>query len=401
MAIYEVETEDGQIYEVETEDGTTTPKDSTLPNLEKTEQKIAGRSDLLSQFDIKKEASLNPMTRIPNELALLGGVGQRAEAAIANPAVEMQKGNFNPKNLLDAMVEGAKGRVLGQFGDLVRNTGVGGDYNEALASTTGLLAALKAPDLISAGKFTAKLGKIEKGAVKGGQQVLSGVDQAVKDAVTNKTGFLEDFRSAFYEAKSTAVEKYGQGLEDLAKNNPNTQVNLRSVVDEINQAIALDPKIRNTVNRVPQLAKFLDNPQLSNKVPLKEAQDIVNMVQSRVSSGKLQGVGVRPDDIPLLDVIHDMKTNMVDAFPQLKELRKGYGEVISKFNALRNKFKVGNLENAVKKNMGDSEQQVMAKELLKDSPEILERLRNYSVLRKAGKAALAVSGLGTAYALTR
>ena len=70
-----------------------TTKDSTLPNLEATEAKRAGRSDLLSQFDIKKEASLNPMTRIGNELALVGGVGQRAEAAIANPAVEMQKGN--------------------------------------------------------------------------------------------------------------------------------------------------------------------------------------------------------------------------------------------------------------------------------------------------------------------
>lgn len=391
MSIYEVETEDG-IYEVEVDDSgeqQQSQKDAPLPNLEQTELKRSGRTDLLSQFDLAKEKTLNPLARAENEMKLVGGVMQRGEAMIANPAAEMQKGNFNPRNLLDVMVEGARGKVLGEFGDLVRNTGVGRDYNEALASTTGFLAALKLGDIPTGGKLTKKIAGSEKSLVNTGGKVISQADQAVKDAVTKKTGFLEDMQSAFYEAKSSAVEKYGEGIENLAKNNPNVKVNLRSVVDELNQAIALDPKIRNAVSKVPNLINYLDNPKLANKVNLREAQDIVNMVQSRVSSGKLQGVGVRPDDIPLLDVIHDMKKSMVDAFPDIASLRKGYGDVIQKFNGLRSRFSRSALPSNVKSKFGGNEllQDDLKSLLEKDSPEILQRMRNYAMLRKVGKLA--------------
>ena len=374
------------------------PQDSTLPNSSQVDSKIAQRSDLLSGvIDSAKNASLlenlNPITPFKRGIGVLGGVANRLESSIANPAGEIQKGNFNPSNLLDAMVKGAKGHVVGQFGDLVRRTGVGGDYNEALASTTGLLAALALPD---PAHMTGKA--LLKGTEKAVPKVLDQTGKAVQDAITNKTGFLEDIRSAFYEAKQSAVDKYGEGLEKLATDNPDKAVNLRFVVDDLNKSIQLEPKLQSAVNRVPMLKMLLDNPQASHSIPLKDAQDLVNSLQSRVSSGKLHGIGVRPDDIPLLDTIHDMKKSMVDSFPDIADLRKGYGEVIQKFNALRGKFKPGSLEQNVQKGFGDVEQKQMAKSLLQDSPEILQRMRNYALLRKAGKAlggaALAGAGYG-------
>lgn len=361
--------------------------DPTLPNSAQVDNAVSGREDLLSQVmaNAGNNAKLvaNPLETGKNALGLLGGVAQRAEAAIANPAGDMQKGNFQPQTLLDSVVNGLRGKVLGQFGDLVRRTGVAGDYNEALASTTGFMAALSIPDLLTKGK-------VSQGIDKAGKGLISGTDQAVKDAVTNKTGFLQDVRSAFYDAKSAASEKYGAGLEEMA-NNPNnagTVVNLRPVVDQLNAEIAYEPKLRNAIGKVPQLSSILDNPQVAEKMGIKEAQQIVNDLQSKISSGKLKGIGVRPDDIPLLDAVHDIKSQMVQAFPDLAELRKDYGDILNRFNMVRNKLKPGNLSKAVKDNFGDVEVEDAAKKLLKDAPEILARMKNYNLLRKAGKAAL-------------
>jgi len=360
-------------------------QDPTLPNSAEVDQNVAGREDILSRLmqDAPKQAALvaNPVDTGKNLLNAIGGSAQRLEAGLANPAGEMQKGNFNPPSLLDSMVKGLEGKVLGQFGDLVRRTGVGGDYNEALASTTGFMAALSIPDLLNKGKATKSLQN--KAMVIG-----SDVNQAVTDAVRNRTGFLEDMRSAFYDAKSTAVEKYGMGLDDLAKNNPNTPVDLKPAIDYLNQAVAYEPKLRNAINRIPQLVNLMDNPSSASKMGIKEVQSIVNDLQSKVSSGKLKGIGVRPDDIPLLDAIHDIKAQMVQAFPDLADLRKDYGEVLNNFNLVRSKFTPRSLEGSIKNNFGGVEMEKAAKTLLKDSPEILARMKNYNLIRKVGKVAL-------------
>lgn len=360
--------------------------DPTLPNAKQVEQAVAGREDLLSKLDYSSSLKVvtNPLNTGKNLLNLVGGISQRAEAAISNPAGDMQKGNFQPKTLLDSLVNGLQGKVLGQYGDLIRRTGVGGGYNEALASTTGFMAALSIPDMLSKGKASKVIDKSVKAT-------LTGAKQTVQDAVTNKTGFLEDVRSAFYDAKSAASDAYGAGLEDLAKNNPTTKVSLRPVVDQVLQDISNEPKLRNAINRVPGFSALIKDPKLSDNLGIQEAQKIVNDLQSKIATGKLKGVGVRPDDIPLLDAIHDIKSQMVQAFPDLAELRKDYGEVLNRFNMVRTKLKPGSLSKAVKDNFGDVEVEDAAKKLLKDAPEIIARIRNYNLIRKAG-----VFALGTA-----
>ena len=397
MGTYRVETEDG-VYEVEVDDGAS-QKDAILPNVDQTEQKINGREDILGGLmkDVQagKTTDLiqNPLQSAP--LRLMGGLAQRTESAIANPLIELQKGN--PSGMLDQFLKGASGERKGQLGDLVRNTGVGGDYNEALASTTGFLAALSIPDILTAGK----VGKsVESSAKKGALKIPEAIDstkQAVADAVTNKTGFLDDVRSAFYDAKSKAVDKYGEGLENLAKDNPDKVVSLRPVVDQLNAEMAYEPKLRNAINRVPYLKQIFDKPELADGVGIQEAQKLVNDLQSRVSSGKLKGVGVRPDDIPLLDAIHDIKGQMLEAFPDIKNLRKDYGELINNFNIVRNKLKPGNLQKAVKENFGDIEIENAAKKVLDGSPEIISRMKNYNLLRKFGVAATSAVGGAVGY----
>lgn len=370
-------------------------QDPTLPNAAKVDKAVGGREDLLSQVMANAGSNVtavaNPLETGKNLLGLVGGVAQRTEAAIANPAGDMQKGNFEPKTLLDSIVSGLQGKVLGQYGDLVRRTGVGGDYNEALASTTGFMAALSIPDLLSKGK-------VSQAIQKSGKNVVSGTNQAIRDAAIDQPAFLNDVRSAFYDAKKAASDAYGLGLEKLANNNPATRVNLRPVVDQLNAEIAYEPKLRNAINKIPQLVSFLDNPKLADSMGIQEAQKIVNDLQSKVASGKLKGIGIRPDDIPLLDAVYDIKSQMVQAFPELAETRKAYGEILNRFNVVRTKLKPGSLSKAVKDNFGDVEVADAAKKLLKDAPEIVARMKNYNLIRKVGKVAGAstLAGLGTA-----
>lgn len=361
------------------------PNDPTLPNSENVDQAISGREDMLGSAlngIVDQTVNVpNALSSGKNLLSLIGGVSQRAEASIANPLGEIQKGNINGQSLLNSFVDGMKGKVLGQYGDLIRRTGVGGVYNEALASTTGFLAALSAPELLTKGKVSSKI-------ESSGKSAINSTDQALKDAVTNKTGFLEDVRSAFYDAKASAVDKYGAGLDDLVKNNPQQKVSLRPVIDQLNQQIALDPKLSNAINKVPLLRNFLDNPKLANSVELKEAQSLVNDLQSKISVRKLKGVGVRPDDIPLLDTVDDMKVQMVQAFPELADLRKSYGETINRFNLIRGKLSKNAFSGFVKNKFGNEEIASEAHKLLEESPEIISRLKNYHLIRKVGKTAL-------------
>lgn len=363
-----------------------------LPNLDSTEAKIGGRADLLDEIISKaKSGKLNPNSLSNNPALLaLGGISGRAEAAITNPLLSLQKGEASPKTLLDEVISGVKGQKQGQLGDLIRTTGVGGSWNEALASSTGFLASLGLGGIATKGKVTQTADEAVKGLKTGVSGALKGTGQALDDTLKNQTGFLDDVRSAFYDAKSAASEKYGEGLEKLAADNPDKFVDIGSTVGYAKEALKDNPKLASAINRVPAFKKFLDG--ADTRISLKEAQDLANDLQSKISSGKLKGVGVRPDDIPLLDAVHDLKADMLEAFPDIKELRKSYGEILGNFNNVRNKLKPGSLSNAVKKNFGDVEIAKSAKELLKSNPEILSRMRNYNLLRKVGAVTGAVAG---------
>lgn len=379
-------------WEVVPEDGwepVDQPKDSNvsdfaLPGLEKTESSISNREDILSSLvnraksDFNNAFMPNPPQNIKNALQTIAGLSQRGEAMVANPLMKLQRGDSS--NLLDSIISGASGERQGQIGDLIRTTGVGGGYNEALASTAGFMALLGFDKFV--GSPVLNKAKSLVGEVK---PELTQIGQAVDDALKNKTGFLEDVRSAFYDAKSSAVDKYGAGLEQLAKDNPTKSVDLSPVVDQINQEIAYEPKLRNAINRVPYLKNIIDNPKIAKNIGIQEAQSLANDLQSKIASGKLKGIGVRPDDIPLLDAIHDIKAQMVEAFPDIKELRKDYGETINAFNLVRNKLKIGNLEKAVQSKFGDVEVQKVVKKLLEDNPEIISRMKNYNTIRMAGR----------------
>lgn len=186
--------------------------DSALPNLAQTQQQITNRPNLLEdakralgewaisqvqhplQTNIDRAKSPIPglpqMSEVKAAIPAAGAAGQIIESAIANPALEAQKGNFS--GMGDAFLKGFTGEERAQLGDLIRTgspelqkafaTGLGpiGQAlpKEQLAQVYGL-AVMSGMDALAA-KLLPMLGR---GAAAAGETIGEGVS-AIKRPVS-------------------------------------------------------------------------------------------------------------------------------------------------------------------------------------------------------------------------
>ena len=201
-------------------------------------------------------------------------------------------------------------------------------------------------------------------------------------------------RNEFFKVKKEASANFGDQLDQLANANPTKRVSIRNSIDLINEDILLDPKVRTAANRVPEIKAMLQNPKLADNITLRESQNIINRLTSRVSKTKLQGNNVRPDDIPLLDLIDDIRMDQLDAFPQMQGVRQQYAQVIGRYNEVRNKIKVGRLLGNIERNFGDAEIQKVVKELLPE--DVISEMGGFRTAIKFLKFAPWVVGAGIA-----
>lgn len=374
MARYTVEAPDGRRVTIE---GDSEPTESDLDEIFNSLPAKENESSTLDKIKSDAPQLLGSATQfIPGPF----GIG----ANIISGAIE---------NPMPTAVGGLVGQKFAE-GDQLRSTisSLMGKESQPLFEPTGVTSA-KTP-----------IGKIAQGTMGIASMVLAakGIKsfnpkaQVLQDAM-DKPSFANDVRSAFYEAKSGAVDKYGEGLEKLSQDNPDKIVDMKPVIDQLKQSISEDPKLRNAVRRVPDLMKMLDDAWANTDLKITDAQNLVNELQSKIASSKLKGFGVRPDDIPLLDAVHDIKNQMVDAFPEIKDLRSAYGDTINKFNLLRNKIKPGSLLKNIESGFGDAELSRAAKDLLSEFPEISSRIKNYNLLRKLGVSAVSAVGGAVGY----
>lgn len=320
--------------------------------------------------------------------------GSSLDSLLAGPFMTNKPGDvpYIASSVLDSFTGGALSSVVEQPNE----SKIAGLPGAGIAKGANLLAQFigKKEPLPSSGLMPKP--ETPSGAISGLAMSLGAplavanarIPRVIEDVLTNKSKYLSDVRSSFFDAKTSAVDKFGAGLERLANDNPNDFVSLRPVVDQLVQEIAYEPKLRNAINRVPLLDQILNEPKLADKIPLKEAQSLVNDLQSKIPSTKLRGLGVRSDDIPLLDAVHNIKAQMLEAFPQLKDVRADYGKVINDYNLIRTKIKPGNLAKNLQTNFGDVEVEGAAKRLLAEFPDTLKRIRVANAVRKLGKHAL-------------
>lgn len=265
------------------------------------------------------------------------------------------------------------GKVAGKIGgNLLRNKILKG------ATEFGIAGALQTPeeDIIAPERRVTQglIGAFFGGAVPA---VSAGVKSATQGIgnVFKKVPFAEKIRTAFFTTKHNAVERFGNDIERLSVENPERIISLKPQIEELIQDIKLNPKLQSTINRTPALKQIVDNPDLANNITLKQSQEIINGLRSKLPATKLQGYNVRPDDIPLFELIDDIKGSQLNAFPEMEGVRKSYGEVLSRYNLIKNKIKQGQLLKNLSTKFGDPELNKAAEDLL--NKDTVSEIRNY------------------------
>lgn len=246
-------------------------------------------------------------------------------------------------------------------------------------------------------------------ATGGGLKIGSFLKGAGKNRGANHIKFLEDVRGAFQQVPRDARASFADDLVRLNNEKimmgKNANVDLTPMVDNILGDIRVGeeaPVIKEAINRIPMLKKLLKNPDMAERLTLKESQDLLNEVNATISQSKLGGVGNRATDIPLYeDVINYISQAQLETHPEMAGVKKVFGDVMNNYKLVRNKIKVGSLEKNIQSKFGDAEIQNAVKKLLSGREDILKRMGRYRIGKITKKVATGVAGVATAEEVAR
>ncbi len=197
-----------------------------LPGQQNVEQQISQRPDLIKQFigSIQQPGYLGKAVRnplIPTMDIIKGGGGlyQRGESAIANPAMALQRGQ--PQQTGSEFLSGVTGQKQGEFGDIIRQTGFGGMMNEPLAKTIGFLSTMGLTNVVTKGKLIEAATKAQELTKQHLPQVMN--DEWLTKQATYTYGVADD-----------VVKAVQNEYEDLYKNIDDVVVNESKLKEVVN-----------------------------------------------------------------------------------------------------------------------------------------------------------------------
>lgn len=148
-----------------------------------TEKRIESRGKI--QDSVKKLGGKSNIGKAAGAMELVAAPFQSIESGLANPMLEMQKGNANPMDLMKEAILGLSLQKQGQYGDIMKNAG----YNPLLADSAGLLLSMSpAKAYLGAAKTFGNISKMsDKGLMKAGVKIVEAADEA-RMAVGKKVG---------------------------------------------------------------------------------------------------------------------------------------------------------------------------------------------------------------------
>ena len=193
------------------------------------------------------------------------------------------------------------------------------------------LDVISDPETLAGGRALFKgIGNVGKNLLP--RETLGGFKNILGKSARLK--YMDKMENAIYEARSQASPKFKAQLDSIANKNPNVSVDLTDVTQNVFNSS--DQSIIRIVEDSPTLQDILTKP---GNVTLHEAQSALNELTSKLSSGKLSGVSRRSSDIPVLDLIDDLKLSMSKSFPEIQSARNMYKGIVNDFRAVRGKLK--------------------------------------------------------------
>jgi len=291
---------------------------------------------------------------------------------------------------------------LGKTGDTVGKTMLkAGALSATYADTEKPFDPMQKAIQFGLGAASAGMFKLAEGATKS-------INKATKGA----SEFLRKVRGSVFSRKREIVDKFGADLDNLANAKPEQMVSIKNSLEKLSAeinggtfgevVIPPNPKIASIVKRSPTLNKFINNPEIADNISLRDSQAIINELRNKLPAIKKQGFNVNSDDIPLFDLIDDIRYDQLTAFPEMQQVRQSYAKMISNYNLIKYKIREGSLKRQLINDFGDPEMKEAFDSLI--SKDVMKEVKNFKrthqMLKILGIAAKtgAVAGVGGAAA---
>lgn len=253
----------------------------------------------------------------------------------------------------------------------------------------GLAGGLQTPESgitdLKARGDQAKIGALVGGVA---EPLAMGVGN-VLNATVGKTKFAKQIRGDVYGSKKAAGRAFDESLQQATLNNPDVLADLSEPANKLRMLRTFNPEIDAFVNYHPNIKAIVDNPDLARQLNAKQAQDIINTMNSKMSQTKLGGNNVRPQDIPFMEVVDDMKVAQADAYPEMLDARKAYSKNREAFKTVRPDLSKRSMEKRISEGFTTGEVGEEFKNLLPS-----ETFRKLKGAQVAGKVVKALTGPG-------
>jgi hypothetical protein len=172
-------------------------------------------------------------------------------------------------------------------------------------------------------------------------------------AIQYKQGadFAVKIRSEFSKAHSTKVKEFGAEIDRLTQQNPNRQVSLSGVVDELRTDWNnLSNETKNIFKKTPYLKDMVKekNP-ITPDINLSKSQEIINHINTKIPSN------IKSNNLDVIDAVNDIRGAQLDAFPEMEQVRSSYREFIQPYKNVKSYFKFNRLLDSIKNKFGGPE----------------------------------------------
>jgi hypothetical protein len=290
-----------------------------LPKKEKVEQQISERPeawDILMQeyrtpYAFKEHPIKSTLKPAVTMLKTLAVPYQRGEAALASAGLEAQA-RKPLTQIAKGFWKGISGQKPTEFGDIIRTTGFGGKFNEALATMGGLGITIGATNIISKGK-------IIKGINKGAQFFKSKLPQIMnKDYALNRAKLASEGLDDLYKGLSKEYDKiYNEiGAIQITGENFNR---FQEIIDDLPQ---------NIINKIKK-NKLIGKTTIGEIIPdvenLKIIKGIIRkFVPEKVWNGKVIGDINTANLEQIYGNINDLIANSIENGNELLALNQRY-----------------------------------------------------------------------------
>ena len=320
------------------------------------------------------------------------GFAEGFTAGIPRTGLERLFGTELPRGNIRGQIAGTvvgPGKVASGAAKLVKAGGrIVKPIAQGVASGATLGALLPQEDAFDVGQratsaaLTAGIGGVAGGLVPLIRQGANAVK--VSDDVFSEK-FTGTFKKLIRRGKTKAGRNFSNQLDEFTKSNPDKTVNVQDELFEFIGNVGDDVTFSNLSKRVPQLKRLVDNPDLSTKLTLRDTQELINGINSKLPKRIVTGDNVRFLDLDMVDFVNKLKLAQSRLNPQMAKIRGQFKTEITDFSNAKNLLKTDSLETAARTGFKGSETRQSLRRIL--GKKRFEQLEDFGKAKSAKELA--------------